>query len=710
MNKLIAVFLFITLNLSKSFALNYFVKSTGTNSATGTSDAFAWQTIQKVNDEMAAGHIVAGDHIYFNSGDDFFGHLVVTVSGTLTNPIVFGAYGSGAAPIINAGKVITLIASGTPGIYVSNVALTPEAKPRNFVMDGQGLQLARFPNKGATGTGIISTGYLSNTAVTSTYVEDDWTGISVPAVSLAGGKIGMRSKRFHYDVKEIDSVTGTSTHPRIYFDATAEVPTVGHGFVLLDKEEFMDVNGEYYFNSTTSYIKVKLDAAPGSRRFEMPVYEYGIYADGKNYITIQNLEVRNANQYNINLNNCDYSLVSNCTTYDGGIGGINIQSSTNPSIISCNAYDGLSKGIRGSANTNMYIGYCKVYNTMLNPTMSRGGGSDGTGISMSPTYGNSTIEYCEVYNSAYSGIKWGFEAPVTIQFNLVVNADSVLDDNGGLYTEDRGNFRHAGMSIIKNNIVKNCRGGLEGYPATTAYSKYETYGIYLDEFSANHILDSNTVINCSSGILCNTPRNVAIKHTSILGHRGKEIYINGRKTAITQRVDSLIITGNKFLTSRNYIASGSTVDSVAGGGIIYASDVNGAAQINAWGVIDSNWYGSPFSSQAYIRNDGTAQTLSAWRSATPYDDHSTEVTYANKPALSLVAGDLFMAVNYTDATQNINLGTTIYKGLDGTTYEGTIAVPRFFGIPLMRSGTTSPLPETPVENIIKIKSNKHPKP
>lgn len=77
----------------------YYVDATdGDDEAVGTSEALAWKTLTKVN----ASSFSPGDTILFKRGETWVGTLVCPSSGEEGNPIAFGAYGEGAAPIIDA--------------------------------------------------------------------------------------------------------------------------------------------------------------------------------------------------------------------------------------------------------------------------------------------------------------------------------------------------------------------------------------------------------------------------------------------------------------------------------------------------------------------------------------------------------------------------------------------------------------------------------
>jgi len=87
-------------------AATYYVDCNANGDAgAGTSTAanVAWKTIAKVN----ASSFSAGDSVLFNKGCTWRETLTVPSSGSAGSPITFGAYGTGAAPIISGGDVIT---------------------------------------------------------------------------------------------------------------------------------------------------------------------------------------------------------------------------------------------------------------------------------------------------------------------------------------------------------------------------------------------------------------------------------------------------------------------------------------------------------------------------------------------------------------------------------------------------------------------------
>lgn len=89
----------------------YYVSAVGSNANNGTSSATPWATIAKVNSTT----LVAGDTVLFRKGDTFTdAGLVCDNNGTSVNRITYGAYGTGALPIISGGGTDTTVGTRTP--------------------------------------------------------------------------------------------------------------------------------------------------------------------------------------------------------------------------------------------------------------------------------------------------------------------------------------------------------------------------------------------------------------------------------------------------------------------------------------------------------------------------------------------------------------------------------------------------------------------
>ncbi len=99
----------------------YYVSSSGNNANNGTSIATPWRTPNRINSVTT---YLPGDSVLFRRGDTFEGQINVKLQGTPSSPIVIGAYGTGAKPIIFGDmrqNVVWTKTPGTTGIYQAYV-------------------------------------------------------------------------------------------------------------------------------------------------------------------------------------------------------------------------------------------------------------------------------------------------------------------------------------------------------------------------------------------------------------------------------------------------------------------------------------------------------------------------------------------------------------------------------------------------------------
>ncbi|HLP80392.1 MAG TPA: hypothetical protein VK141_00195, partial [Nitrosomonas sp.] len=97
----------------------YYVSSAGNDANNGTSTATPWKTPMRISLTSYS----AGDSILLKRGDTFSGQIHTTLRGESGAPIVIGAYGTGAKPVIygDLRGVTWIPVAGRPGIYKAYV-------------------------------------------------------------------------------------------------------------------------------------------------------------------------------------------------------------------------------------------------------------------------------------------------------------------------------------------------------------------------------------------------------------------------------------------------------------------------------------------------------------------------------------------------------------------------------------------------------------
>jgi hypothetical protein len=176
---------------------DYYVDATGgDDSNAGTSTGAAWQTISKVNGVSFS----AGDNIYFKRGEQWREELTVPSSGDSSDDITFGAYGTGAKPIINGADLVsTWTSTGTENQWEA----TCTTEPYVVYIDGN------FGDKKAD-TGSLADEYDWYWASNTLYVystSDPDTAYTSPGIEAGARGVAI-------DANEKDYITVENLHLR----------------------------------------------------------------------------------------------------------------------------------------------------------------------------------------------------------------------------------------------------------------------------------------------------------------------------------------------------------------------------------------------------------------------------------------------------------------------------------------------------------------
>ena len=137
---LVLIFLFFLFPIT-SVATNYYVDATlGSDGNSGQSTLLPWKTIAKVN----ASGLKSVDSVYFKRGEIWYEELLIPPYG----PLLYGAYGAGAAPIISGmGEVAGWSTAASWTDAGGNIwRMTVSRDPRRIWLDGVEYPIATDPS------------------------------------------------------------------------------------------------------------------------------------------------------------------------------------------------------------------------------------------------------------------------------------------------------------------------------------------------------------------------------------------------------------------------------------------------------------------------------------------------------------------------------------------------------------------------------------
>ena len=160
--------------------------------------------------------------------------------------------------------------------------------------------------------------------------------------------------------------------------------------------------------------------------------------------------------YSLELSQCDRCVVSRTTIREAGSGGVILFGGADNEVADCHIHH----------CGRLYFG--------------------GTGV-VNPTGLRTHIHHNHIHDMPYCGIRGGDngkELNEIIEYNHIHHVMLVLDDGAGIFNAGIG-------SIIRNNLVHDCAGGRHKF----------AFGLYLDEYRTDVLLENNVVYNAGSELL-----------------------------------------------------------------------------------------------------------------------------------------------------------------------------------------------------------------
>ena len=664
------LFLFIHF-FSSNFAATYYVSNSGNDSNSGLATTLAWKTLSKVN----ASIFNAGDQILFRKGDSFYGTITVKNSGTAGSPIIYGAYGTGANPVISGFTTITGWTNEGGGIY--SKAVTAQSDTTNIVtVNGVNTAMGRWPN-----TGYMT--YESHSGDAS-ITDNQLTGTP----NWTGDELVLRRTEWTLNRNVITNHSGSI----ITYNAepnTWDGPTNGYGYFIQNGLNTLDVLGEWYYNGTTLYMyfgaKDPTNYIVKISTLDNLISSGATSAARKNYITVDNItfegSTRNAvflvqSTTNWTIQNCVFNLHGKNGIYGWA---------TSHLTVSNNVFDGINNNAIANlwANTNLTISNNVISNIGTLPGMgaSEDNSYDAIQVYCSTTVGgtisvnNNTIQH--IGHTAIRAIGKG----ITINNNIISDFGLVRSDVGGIYTYS------VNASTISDNIVLNSNNILEGLGS--ASSDPWIQGIYLDNASHDIKILGNTVFNINGdGIGIQSSYNIEAYNNTVYACTHGQLRINS--FSATTPVSGINIHNNILVAK----TAGSTSYPYYPLSAIFETFLGDIAK---WGGLDNNYYCRPIDDDDILRrmdhvNDtwaGVGLTLAQWKTYSGQDANSQK-----SPQAITSVTDLQFEYNATNAVKTVTLSRPMID-VKGIKYQTSITLQPYSSVVLMKDLTSATAPAAP---------------
>ncbi len=630
----------------------YFSTSIGDDTRTSTqaqNTSTPWKTLNKLNSFFTS--LAAGDSVLLKRGDVFVGSINVAKSGTSSQPIIIGAYGSGADPVISGLTAISGWTNEGNGIYSKTISC--ESKTNIVTIDGVNTAMGRWPN-----TGFMSyESFSGNTSIT----DNQLTGTP----NWKGAEVVIRKLRWMLDR---NIITNHSSTTLTYTTGSSWTPTAGYGYFIQNSLSTLDALGEWFYNGTKLYMYFGT-VVPTTKTVKISTIDRLIYINGYNYITFDNIYFEGANTYAVQNNSGKNIIIKNCTFKFSGRDGIYIDNTVSSNaymIIDGNTFDQNNEcaiNLRGATN----------YAWIKNNTISNTGMIPGSGTNNDDTYdaitlygANNIVEYNSITNTGHSAITVRSSNGIIIRNNYITYFGMTRYDAGGIYSYNSSPTITS--RTFTKNIILNSKQTSEGIGSETNLS---LFGIYLDNNSINTQVTYNTVAYCNqAGINNINSGSNTIKNNVCFdnGYQLRLVHAWGDGIAITK----MVIKNNIFFSKASNQPT-----------LYFRDDSN---PFSSFGTADSNYYARPIDDNQAITTSvsgaNTNRTLAGWQSLVTQDAHS------KKSPISITnTADLKFEYNNTKTNKVVALSVP-YIDVYGKIYSSSITIQPYSSVVLIKSLST----------------------
>ncbi len=639
----------------------YYIAADGLDENDGRSTSTPWRTLGKIN---SLARTIADNSIFlFRRGDVFRGEL--RLAGSTINA-TFGAYGTGADPVISGSVILANWSPYSENIYVADVSnLIPAAeKIEQLFVDNRRMLVARYPNVDQPipnpDAGWLEVGTSSNKR---SFQDPVLGAYGKPNNYWVGGNVRIRTFSWLFETRTVVASTsgGGLTMNEDLTQTLAAFIQPGWGYYIDNVFTELDHENEWYFDAVNRKVYLY---APGGVDPNTLLVEGAIHDVGCSLIwhyhgtTIENLTFRQQNVDGININQSDQVTIRNCSFENIGHTAINMAWNSRDFVVESNLIsDSLEFGIKFIATTDnggWNPGASRLHNNLIrNTAIIAGYGGSGVALACGiRTYGvrGLTISGNRIENSGYAGIQLEGGGHL-VEHNQISRAMLTLDDGGGIFVNSPDN-------IIRANIVTDTWGNRGPSSGTHNGGNFDNnqmgMGIFFQPDLAGNVVENNTFANNRShGIYPDRARSTIVRN-NVCYNNGSGAYTGSQ----------IYLTGSTGVIHNNTVSGNILISSAAGQ---YALRTDTAYSIGSY---DNDVLCNPYKA-SFIKNGNAELSLSQWQtSGAGRDAGATGCSPLTQPVTHIF-------INRDSISKDYFLGTGSFYDSHGMVLGTEVNVPAY---------------------------------
>ena len=534
---------------SRVLLSTYYVAPGGSNANPGTL-AQPFKTIA-----YAASLVQPGDTVLVRGGV-YRETAKPARSGTAAARITFKPYNNERVTISGA-NVVSGWANHSGSVYKAPQGWDNGPGRNQVFVDGRMMVEARWPNttldvtrpRKAAADAIAVTSVAGANPASATLADDAlthragaWDGATIHVMPGHGwvGQTGVVTR----------SEPGRLTYSYKPLDQKNQVPRAGDQYYLTGKFSALDAPGEWFYESPsrTLFLRTPASDSPAAHTVEVKRRQYAFDLRGRSYVDVQGFELfaasitSSAASSHLRLSNLDARYVSHFTlqpdpwgqqqkAHDSGIALLGANSVIRDSRITHSAGNGVFLGGRGN----------RVENCVVSGVAYNGGDEAGVYV-LGPGH---VVARNTISHTGRSGVVHRYSPGAKIVHNVIHTVLLQTTDGGGTYTWGSDG---AGTEIAYNRIYNVKSGG------------FGAAGVYLDNFSRNHVVHHNVVWDSDYGLKLNPPNTSNLVYNNTLAGNKYSVASSG-----TREMTGTVLRNNLF-TNRLQLGAGAAAGQNLGAG------------------------------------------------------------------------------------------------------------------------------------------------
>ncbi|MBE7168947.1 MAG: right-handed parallel beta-helix repeat-containing protein [Williamsia sp.] len=630
----------------------YFSSSTGDDSrsnAQAQNPATPWKSLDKLNSIIP--YLGDNDAVLLKRGDVFDGSISIKRTWNQSSAIIVSSYGTGNKPVINGFATLSNWSNLGGGIWSSYYNYSG-SRINVVTINGEPKEMGRYPNANDPLHGylIYDSHTYDGTLNTGSITDNEYNS----SINWTGGELALRKRRWVVDQCPILYQAGNT----FYYKSPSFYPGLdGFGYFIQNHPKTLDQYGEWYFDPNSKNLQVYLGSvSPYNIEVKESVVDVLFTVLGQSNITIDNLSLQGANQKAISVGSSNNIKITNCNIFGTGVNAIDANYTNNLNIEGCNVSRTNNVGMFLGPNINNSL----IRNNKLTYTglfAGMGANSDNARQGIALVGDNDIVEYNEVYNTGYNGIKFKGNS-ITVRNNVVNTFCTVSDDGGGIYTYAGGFY---GRKIL-NNIIVNGPGASDG---TDSYLDYAANGIDLDDMTNDVEMSGNSIASCNGrGIGNHNSHELVITNNTVYDCDMGQIEFAHDLLAPNDPIRNVSMNNNIFVSKR--------ADQQV---VIFRTKDN---DVSRMGGLDNNYFCRPindkevFTTYTYFNTPSVIPKwydLSHWKSTYGFDANSSKSPVNIAPySINSTSGNMVTNGSFDNSIKNMQTPTGYYTSLQFDRY------------------------------------------